>query len=190
MPTELLKKIKLFKEQSNNFMDILSYFDSKIKYLSYKLKYPEASTDLIIYLYELTLKLDLKKFNDDDEVLKYIRRCLNNKSINLYYKINSHENFITYNSDEELLNILDKNITNNEYSNIVFKDLISLLKPKQKIIIFIKFYLQLSDVEIANKLKISRQAVNKSKRQALKFLKNTLYKETIYVWLLRNKIIY
>ncbi|NFQ95513.1 RNA polymerase subunit sigma-24, partial [Clostridium botulinum] len=44
MPTDLLKKIKLFQEKSNNFMDVLSYFDSKINYLSYKLKYPEAYT--------------------------------------------------------------------------------------------------------------------------------------------------
>ncbi len=181
MPTDLLKKIKLFQEQSNNFMDILSYFNSKINYLSYKLKYPEASTDLIIYLYELTLQLEVKKFNRDEEILKYMRRCLNNKSINLHYKINSYKNFITYNSDEELLNVLDKNTNNNEYSNVVFKDLISSLKPKQKKIIFLKFYLQLSDVEIAERLKISRQAVNKSKRQALKFLKNILYREAIYV---------
>ncbi|NFS27747.1 sigma-70 family RNA polymerase sigma factor [Clostridium botulinum] len=181
MPTDLLKKIKLFQKQSNNFMDILSYFNSKINYLSYKLKYPEASTDLIIYLYELTLQLEVKKFNNDEEILKYIRRCLNNKSINLHYKINSYKNFITYNSDEELLNVLDKNTNNNEYSNVVFKDLISSLKPKQKKIIFLKFYLQLSDVEIAERLKISRQAVNKSKRQALKFLKNILYREAIYV---------
>lgn len=181
MPTDLLKKIKLFQKQSNNFMDILSYFNSKINYLSYKLKYPEASTDLIIYLYELTLQLEVKKFNHDEEILKYIRRCLNNKSINLHYKINSYKNFITYNSDEELLNVLDKNTNNNEYSNVVFNDLISSLKPKQKKIIFFKFYLQLSDVEIAERLKISRQAVNKSKRQALKFLKNILYREAIYV---------
>ncbi|KIL09073.1 RNA polymerase subunit sigma-24 [Clostridium botulinum] len=181
MPTDLLKKIKLFQEKSNNFMDILSYFDSKINYLSYKLKYPEAYTDLIIYLYELTLQLEVKKFNHDEEILKYMRRCLNNKSINLYYKINSYKNFITYNSDEELLNVLDKNTNNDEYSNVVFKDLISSLKPKQKKIIFLKFYLQLSDVEIAERLKISRQAVNKSKRQALEFLKNILYREEIYV---------
>ncbi|AOR22957.1 RNA polymerase sigma factor [Clostridium taeniosporum] len=181
MPTDLLKKIKLFQEDSNNFMDILSYFNSKISYLSYKLKYPEASTDLIIYLYELTLKLEVDRFKDDEEVLRYIRRCLNNKSINLYYKINSYTSLITYNSDEELLNILDKNNNSNEYSNVIFKDLISLLKPKQKKIIFLKFYLQLSDVEIAERLKISRQAVNKSKRQALKFLKRILCKEGIYV---------
>ncbi len=70
MPTDLLKKIKLFQEKSNNFMDVLSYFDSKINYLSYKLKYPEAYTDLIIYLYELTLQLEVKKFNYDEEILK------------------------------------------------------------------------------------------------------------------------
>ncbi|WP_252244679.1 MULTISPECIES: hypothetical protein [unclassified Clostridium] len=44
-----------------------------------------------------------------------------------------------------------------------------------------KFYLQLSDIEIAKKLHISRQAVNKSKRHALEYLKNKLHKERTYV---------
>ncbi|MBW6410190.1 RNA polymerase sigma factor [Clostridium weizhouense] len=174
MPTDLIEKIELFKEDSNNFVEILYYFSSKIDYLSYKLRYPEASTDLVIYLYELILDLNIKKFNNDEEVLKYIKTCLKNKSIKLYYKINSYRNFLTYSSDEELLNILDKNNYSNEYSNVMFNDLISLLKPKHKEIIFYKFYLQLSDIEIGKRLKISRQAVNKFKRQALKFLKEKL----------------
>ncbi|WP_252244680.1 MULTISPECIES: hypothetical protein [unclassified Clostridium] len=59
MPKSLMEQIKLFQEKSDNFMDILDFFNCKIKYLSYKLKYPEAYTDLIIYLYELLTKLDL-----------------------------------------------------------------------------------------------------------------------------------
>ncbi|SFC39889.1 RNA polymerase sigma factor [Clostridium uliginosum] len=181
MPTDLFQKIKIFQYKLRCFMDILSYFNSKINYLSYMLKYPEASTDLIIYLYELVLKLDLKKFNSDEEILKYIKKCLKNKSTNLYYKINSYRNLITYNSDEELLNILNENNSNNDYSDIIFIDLISSLSFRQKEIIFYKFYIQLSDIEIATRLKISRQAVNKSIRIALKNLKNKLIKEVDYV---------
>lgn len=50
MPTNiLLYELELFHNSEENFSDILIYFSSKIKYLSYKLKYPEAETDLIIY---------------------------------------------------------------------------------------------------------------------------------------------
>ena len=56
----------------------------------------------------------------------------------------------------------------------MFRDLILSLKPRQKQITFYKFYLQLSDIEIAEIFKISRQAVNKAQRLALKNLKTRL----------------
>lgn len=177
MPTDLLEEITLFQDKSNNFIDILSFFNSKIKYLSYKLKYPEASTDLIIFLHQLILKLDFHKFNSDEEILKYIKKCLENKAIKLSYKINFDKNFILFHSDSEILDVIDKTNSNDAYSNIFFNDLISTLKPKQKQIMFFKFYLQLSDIEIAKMLNISRQAVNKSERASLKKLKLLLCKE-------------
>lgn len=182
MPTNLLAKITIFQHKSDNFMDILPCFNSKINYLSYKLKYPEASTDLIIYLYELVLRLDLNKFTIDDEILKYIRKCLHNKSIKLSHIINFDKNFILFNSDEEILDLIDKNNSSNEYSNIIFNDLISSLRTKQKQIIFYKFYLQLTDIEIARIFNISRQSINKTQRLALKILKaNLLTQESDYV---------
>lgn len=180
MPTDLFYEIKLFQKNSNNFMDILPYFNSKINYLSYKLKYPEAHTDLVIYLYELILKLDLYKLNDSEVILKYVKKCLENKSINLSYKINFYKNNFIFNSNAEILDLMDKDNFSDEYSNIIFNDLISLFKPKQKQILFYKFYLQLSDIEIAKILKISRQAVNKTERVCLKMLKTKLCREVKY----------
>ncbi|WP_252249460.1 RNA polymerase subunit sigma-24, partial [Clostridium sp. VAP23] len=151
MPKSLMEQIKLFQEKSDNFMDILDFFNCKIKYLSYKLKYPEAYTDLIIYLYELLTKLDLDRFKCDEELLKYIRACLKNKSINLYYKIKVPNELIVTSSHEKIANLLNRNHLVDEYSNIIFKNLIFLLKPNERRIIFLKFYLQLSDIEIAKK---------------------------------------
>jgi DNA-directed RNA polymerase specialized sigma subunit len=71
----------------------------------------------------------------------------------------------------------DKDNSSDEYSNILFDDLISLLKPKQKQIMFYKFYLQLSDIEIAKILIILRQAINKAERVAFKILRAELCKE-------------
>lgn len=180
MPTDLFKKITLFQDKSNNFMDIFPYFNSKINYLSYKLKYPEASTDLTIFLYELVLKLDLHKLIDDEAILKYIKKCLQNNSIKLSYKINFDKNHIIFNSDTEILDLIDKDNFSDEYSNILFDDLISILNPKQKQIMFYRFYLQLSDIEITKILKISRQAINKAERVALKILRTELCKEGCY----------
>ncbi|NOW25284.1 RNA polymerase sigma factor (sigma-70 family) [Clostridium butyricum] len=81
---------------------------------------------------------------------------------------------MSFTSETEILDVIDINDRSDEYSDIRFNDLISILKPKQKEITFYKFYMQFSDVEIAKMLKISRQAVNKTQRLALRNLKTQL----------------
>ncbi len=173
MPTNLLiDELGTFQKNQENFMEILVYFNSKIKYLSYKLKYPEAETDLIIYLYEVLKLINEKRFTVDKDLLNYINKCLKNRTAALFNSINREKNFLSFTSKVETLDVLNCEDENDEYSDIIFNDLISSLSPRQREIIFYKFYLQLSDIEIANLLKISRQAVNKAQRLALKNLRS------------------
>lgn len=174
MDKNLLQKIIRFQRNQDNFMEILSHFNLKIKYLSHMLKYPEAETDLIIYLYELLRSPKLKTFENDKELLAYISKCLKNKSIALFHKISKDRERINFTEETELLDVMNFKEKRDEYSDVMFRDLISSLKPRQKQITFYKFYLQLSDVEIAEIFKISRQAVNKAQRLALKNLKTRL----------------
>ncbi|OOM82621.1 bacteriocin UviA [Clostridium puniceum] len=174
METKLLQEIIIFQDNQKNFIDILAYFNSKIKYLSYKLKYPEAETDLIIYLYEFLKLIDIKRFETDKDSLMYINKCLENKSIALFHQMLKDKESMSFASEIEILDVINSEDKNDEYSDIIFNDLISSLSPKQKKIIYYKFYLQLSDVEIAKIFKISRQAVNKIQRMALNNLKTKL----------------
>lgn len=174
MGTSLLQDIIRFQIYHDNFMEILPCFNSKIKYLSYKLKYPEAETDLLIHLYELIDIINTKKFEKDKSLLAYINKCLENKSITLFNKIFKDKESMNFTEEIELLDAINCKEKNDEYSDIMFKDLISSLNPKQKQITFYKFYLQLSDIEIGKILKISRQAVNKTQRAALSNLKTKL----------------
>lgn len=169
----LIQQIELFQKNSDGFMDIVEPFTSKIKYLTYKLNYPEASTDLTIFLFEITKTLNLIKFNEDNELLNYLKKCLDNKAIKLSYKINKDKSLLVFNDQTE---IVDENFHSDEFSNVIFNDMISVLKSKQKKIMYYKFYLQFSDCEIAEIMKISRQAVNKSKRLALNEIKYQLLK--------------
>lgn len=167
----LLDLLTLFKYDSENFLDIINYFHPKLTYCSYKLKYPEAYTDLIIYLYELIKKINLDKFKIDSEASKYIHICLNNKCNQLYKVIYKKTDYNALNLDSVDFNI-DDDI--NYFSDTTFYDLISKLPKKQRIILYMRFYLQYSDIEISDILKISRQSVNKCKRQALNLLKVNL----------------
>ncbi|WP_238916622.1 sigma-70 family RNA polymerase sigma factor [Clostridium sp. YIM B02555] len=174
MSVNLLFKIKNFNNNSENFICILAHFNSKIKYLSYKLKYPEAETDLIIYFYELIGKLNKNKFIEDEELIMYINKCLKNKSIYLSNKQNKDKQYLCFTSEAEILDVFNYVEMKDEYSDIRFNDLISSLNKRQKEIMFYKFYMQLSDIEIGKILKISRQTVNKTQKRALKNLKDKL----------------
>lgn len=99
---------------------------------------------------------------------------LKNKSIALFHKISKDKDLISFTSETEILDVINYEKKNTEYSDIMFNDLISSLNNKQRKIMFYKFYLQLSDIEIAKIFKMSRQAVNKAKRVALKNLKAKL----------------
>lgn len=171
MTINLSKNVKEFQVTKQNFINILESFHSKIKFLSLKLKYPEAETDLIICLYEILSDINLAKFNNDLELKNYINKCLKNKSIYLYKKIIKQYENIILTPEYELLNT--EKIYDN-FSDINFYDLISKLNHKQKQIIYYKFYLQLSDIEIAKIFNVSRQAICKAKQKALKKLKMEL----------------
>ncbi|MCI6693832.1 MULTISPECIES: sigma factor-like helix-turn-helix DNA-binding protein [unclassified Clostridium] len=165
-------------ENSNNedeyFLEILYKLKSKIDYLSYKLNYPEANTDLIISLLKTFRNLDESKFNTQTDLLNYLKRCLDNSSIKLYYSQKKYTDTFTFCSEFESLANKNSNFNDLEFSDVFFESLLSDLSPKEKSIISKKFKLQLSDSEIAKQNSVSRQAINKSKKIALQKLKKNL----------------
>ena len=68
-----------------------------------------------------------------------------------------------------LYNIPNKN---DDYQDIFFNDIIKNLPLTQRKVIFYKYNNQMTDIEIASKLNISRQAVNKANRLGLMKLKS------------------
>ena len=97
---------------------------------------------------------------------------LKNEAIKIY-NIRKKINSVIYDSNQIEIYFNSENLKCKEVSNLIFYDLISKLSERQKRIIDMKYRLNLTDVEISTILNISRQAVNKNKRVALK----VLYKE-------------
>lgn len=175
MENTYLNYVNCFKQGDSNYFNyILEPIKPCILKRVYWLKYPEAQTDLIIHLLKLLKKIDLSGFDDDSDLQRYLKVCIVNKSNNLSKNRLKEKELISFNSD-----VLDIAL-NNEYcsspinSDLCFFDLISKLNQRQQEIIRLKFSNNLTDIEIANKLKISRQAVHKQKTNALKTLKKEL----------------
>ncbi|MPQ43825.1 sigma-70 family RNA polymerase sigma factor [Clostridium tarantellae] len=153
---------------------ILNLVESKINYFSNMLGYAEAKTDLIIYIMNLYKKIDFLKFNNENELKYFIYKCLDNERKRLFFKSKKVKECEQVNSYVVDINMNTLSYSDKFHTDMYFFDLISNLSPKQKNIIYYKFYLQLSDVEISNKLNISRQAVNKTKLLALSNLKKVV----------------
>lgn len=172
MSKEIIYEVDNFKKNNNFFLEIEKRLNSRMNYLSYKLNYSEAYTDLTISLFNILKNLDTSKFLNDNEILKYLNKCLNNSAIKLYYQQKKYKEFIVLDSEIENTNIKYSNFLDEDFSEIYFLDLISCLNDKEKDIIYKKFKLQLSDVEIANYYNVSRQAINQTKNRALNKIKN------------------
>nr|ABY56327.1 P21 [Clostridium botulinum] len=161
-----------FKKIYMNYKDLIDIFTTK-----YNLS--ENYNDILNHFWIILKKADLNKFNTEDDLNKYISKCLKRYCLSICMKKNRAKKII-YNSEitDINLNLIQDNCFND--IEFEFKDLISILPNPQKNIIYMKFFKDMKDIEIAKKLKISRQSVYKNKNLALEKLKPIL-KELINI---------
>lgn len=102
--------------------------------------------------------------------MNFIYRSLYNRKIDLYRK---NIRRIIEECDENIALLPDRSSSEAE-TRILFKDVLKALSTLQRDVILLRYYKDYSDREIAEKLKISRQAVNKAKNRGLKRLKELI----------------
>ncbi len=170
----ILVLIKEFNK-SNNFEPILEYYKSYIKYLSRRFKIEEYLSSLFIKLWKVIKEIKLNKFENENSIDFFIKRCLKNYSINVFRKYVA-DTRIVYN--DEILNIEANKVSNSTemeiLSEINFYDIIKKLSAVQNRILVLRYRECFSDREIAEVLGISRQAVYKNRKCALEILKYNL----------------
>lgn len=164
---EIIEKIQGGNQEA--FVEIIYKFEPTIKKFSRELNYEEAETDLIIALIEIVkgLKLNNLKSKNDGVIVNYIYNSLRIRKIDLFRKyVKGVKEEIELNLD-----IMENESIYQIEDGIFIKDLLNPLTDIQKNVVVEKFIKGYSDAEIATKLHISRQAVNKAKNKALKILK-------------------
>lgn len=177
MENDLCKLIIDVKENDQEaLLMIIEKFNLLIRKLSRKMGYEDAQADLIIYFIQLIKTMDLNKLKNFSEggVVKYIQVSLNNKSIDYCKK------YCLIKQNEKILDI--NMIKQNYYTNfnktiedkLLIDQLLSLkaLTEKQKLILKYYYLDEYSDIQIGNKLKVTRQAVHKTRIYGLNILKN------------------
>jgi RNA polymerase sigma factor (sigma-70 family) len=175
---EILRLVQIKDDDAQ--LLLLERFDRSIKSFTYKLNYDGANTDLIIFILELCQKVDLIRFENLNEgaVVKYIYNSLRHEYIRLS-KLNSR-----FKLNEQLYGIDPSELISNHNTteeNLYFdkyvEGLINILTEKERQVIVYTCILEYSDVETAKMLGISKQAVGKTKKRALRKLRCELDKD-------------
>ena len=155
------------KRDMTAFPIIFNEFEKLINFYSYKLSDEDAFQELTTFLLELLYNLDFRVFKKDssDSLKRYIAVCIRNKYIAISKGIEKHKTAdfpVFENAAADYSDFLQSQI---------LKDAVRLLPPKQRRLIIYKYIYNYSDVEIAEFLNISRQAVNRLKNRAIENLK-------------------
>lgn len=172
----LILKIENYqKGDSDCGLQIISQFKPLLFKYSRYLRYEDAFFDLQEILLRTIKTINTDNFENDFCVIKYIQKAVYNQYIQISkHNVNFTSNFSDL-SDESLYMIEAENSYEDDYQNTVLNDIKSLLTDKEYKVIYNIYYQDYSVQEIAEKLSVSRQAVNKIKISALKKLKKGLY---------------
>ncbi len=145
-------------------------FLPKIKKCAINLNYETAETDITIRFLEFikNTNFDTIVSKCDGAVINYTNKFFNNTYINLLISKDTHMSLI-YLDDE---NSFTRDVPYyDDQSNLELDCFSSLTELQRKIIIY-RYIYGYSVQEIAQKLKISRQAVNKAKNRGIKSIRS------------------
>ena len=167
----ILPLIKQFKNQDMSVFEIIyGEFQKLINFYSLRLSYDDASSELTLFFIEMLYAIDLSRFKADYSlgVKKYIAVCLRNQYIALLHKKDKN---ISLNCP-----LYENCVSKSEaYEEIIaLQQLFAFLTEKQKKVLIYRYKYGYSDCEIAKKLNIRRQAVNRLKNRALTVLREKI----------------
>lgn len=170
----LFQLIKKSQDGNQNCtLEIIKKFSPLINKYSRKLNYDGSETDLIICILETVLHIPILKDSNmkrEECIINYIHISVKRQYIRLSKKYN-----VIYNKEIELnTDIIGVYSIENDLNNhLIINQLLDKLPFLQLSIIKDIYLNDISESYIANKLNISRQAVNRTKNRALNSLKKT-----------------
>jgi len=146
-------------------IEILEQFNPLIQKYAYKLNYEDAKSELTEKM--LRLIIQMPEIENEGMIVSYIQKSIIHEYVRLSKQKKLQEQVTTL-LDEELS---DQDFGQQGFSNMIFFNLINSLNKRQQAIIKYKYYNGYTVNQITSKLHISRQAVHRNERSALKQLR-------------------
>lgn len=177
---EFLTIIKAVKKDKNKFYLLMNKMEPLInKYvrLLYKDDKEDVKSELLFALWEAVC--DISYYKNEGQVVNFLYTALRNRYLKLYRsskRIHEYEILM----DNEQKEILQISYFDNDLDNIIFNEekykLLNLYKGTKKNIVYLIIIENLSDIEIAKQLKLSRQYINRIRRMLQMKTKKDLLK--------------
>ncbi len=163
------KIIKAKNGDENCLEEIIKIFWPLISKYSRLLDGEDTKQDLSLHLIEVINKLPVEKdnFNKDKFIVGYISKSIRNEYIRLSKLKNKK-----YNNETQLNLDIEIEYRKSD-SDFEVLDLFNKLSRKEANIMKLIYINKLSVSEVAESMKISRQAVNQSKNRALNKIRST-----------------
>lgn len=171
MSNKLYFLVKGYREGDKEIIvDIIGIFNPLLNKLQRNGGRDDIKNDLILFMFDLLYKMPLEReiFKSDKYIISYIKKSLMNEFIRLN-KINCRNNMES-SLDESYL---QSEHESNDYDKVIFNDMIKNLTDAEKDIFYKKYVLNYLDSEIAKSKNITRQAVHKAHKNAIKKLRKT-----------------
>ncbi len=169
MCNSLLKRLifQMRNQDMSVFVTIFNEFKRLIFFYANKSKVEDSEQELILFFIELLYDIPLEKFsnNEGDSLSRYIAVSIRNKYIAMAK---------LYNKTESKLERIDSKIlfSQDNREDLLLSDALESLSYKQRVVIVYKYIYCYRDVEIAELLGITRQAVNRINLRAIEKLRN------------------
>lgn len=178
---EWSKLVQDIKHDKDNFVKLVEKMNPLInKYvkLLYKDEREDIREELMLALWEAML--NIKYYENDGECIAYLYNALRLKFFELYRKSKRQHEFQFVKEPDEILDIIEIPASLTDISDVIFReDIRTLLKQfngKGKDICSQILLEEKSDSQIAKYFNVSRQYVNRLRRNLFTYLKTYYFK--------------
>lgn len=164
---------KCQSKDSFAMLELIDKFKPLIKKYSRQFFYENIESDLVIALLQTSQNLPLEKFDPENEgaLVNYFSTVVRNSYIDAVKKSKQHLGRILLFEKSDLDNFEGTDPIKTVEDAIEINLLLENLSPLQKEVIIDVFVYEKSEVEIAKKRHITKQAVSNTKARALKKLR-------------------
>lgn len=169
----LIKAVKNDKNKFNSVIEKMNPLIEKYVRLLYRDEKDDVRAELIMALWEAVSTISY--YGNDGQVANYLCQAIKNRYFELYRKsrkVHDHESILEENQDVLERTVCDRN----EFDDLLVKletdKIIDTYQGVKKRIICLIMIENLSDAEIAMRLGLSRQYINRVRRMLQEEIKN------------------